>query len=404
MRQSRVLIFLFFCYSSFSQGQAIQEAGHLEELRSYRNKAEDFRARSLNRFGLDQLQQYDNSLDALYALEKADTLKTINTSFANSSAAMQAELADLKNSRQTFLTSKSSFDSSYNKLLSKAAVLVLLLTAVFITTIVIWQRRLMNELRETEIFDIKLQNAQYLSSGGEHLIASARENLPVLKKMKTYLREINTQAEQFQHAISPETKNGSWKDIMMITKKINQQVLTEETKNEAIVDFAENVSEEKISADINQVCMHYFELVKEGFKSDDDQPLIHASTDLEKNLPRIKIIPAAIGHLLLHVLTNAMQSVQAKAGKNIKGYEPKVALSTRILPRFLQIRVHDNGDGIEDKYISRIRDAFFTMKKEEDAGLGLYVSNLIMKNHQGELKIESDRNRGTDVYLKFYIN
>jgi len=404
MLHTRLLVFLFFCVISFCQGQAIHDDSHAAQLSEYRIKAADFRARNLNRFGLYQLQQYDNTLDLLYARERADTLDAIRSSLEKSGAAIQGEFNALKNKKDTYLANKISFDNSYNQLLSKAAIIILVLLGAFIIVLFIWQKRLSRELHETSLFDVKLKNAVSLAGSGDRLINKARENLPVLHKMKDHIKEITRQSEQFQHNITAETKNGAWKDMMMITKKVNQQVLAEEGKNAAIVEFAQNTSEEKVTADINQICMNYFELVKEGYKKDEDGVPVSVTTDLEKNLPQVKVVPAAIGHLLLHVLTNAMQSVQAKARKNVKGYEPKVALSTRILPRFLQIRIHDNGDGIEDKYQSRIRDPFFTLKNEEDAGLGLYISKLIMKNHQGELKIESDRNRGTDVYLKFFIN
>jgi len=402
-RSGALILFLSFITGGVF-AQAIHDPKDLQQLKAYRNSADEYSARNVYRFGLEQLRQYDNTLNNLYAAEKSDTLQAISNAYQQANAGFQAESAGLKNKKETLLKNKEQYDSSYSKLLTRAGMLLASLFVLYGAFLFIWNKRLRDTRDETLLYTGKLEHTRALAAEGDALIATASGQFPVLQKLKEHVKEVSLQAERFQMLISPETKNGSWRDLVMHTKKINQQVQAEEEKNTAIVDFSATITEEKTKTDINTLCIHYFDLVKEGLKTEDDMPPVTATTDLEKNLPQIKVVPTAIGHLLTHVLTNAMQSVQAKAGKNIKGYEPKVALSTRILPRFLQIRIHDNGDGIEDRYIHKIMDPFFTMKQPTDAGLGLYVSDLIMKNHQGEIKIESDKTRGTDIYLKFYLH
>ena len=402
----RILSFLvlFSFITSAGHGQAITDIRHQQQLKEFRQKADALYAKNLNRFGLDQLQQYDKTLDVLYAREAVDTLQAIRTSFEQSNARMEGEFKQLKNRKTTLQSSIDGFNNGYTKQLTKATILLLILSAVFISVLVMWRKRLLNQQQETALYQAKLKSAHDRAADGEELISKAVADRALYHELDTHLKEISRQSDQFQLLLSPEMKNGTWKEFLMHLKKINQQLISEETKNAAIVEFSKQTSEERTTADINQLCLHYFELVRQGFKTSEEIPAISATTDLEKNLPKIKVVPAAIGHLLIHVLTNAMQSVEAKAMKNTKGYVPKVALSTRILPRFLQIRIHDNGDGIDDKFMNKIKDAFFTLRQDEDAGLGLYISNLIMKNHQGEIKIESDKSRGTDIYLKFFIN
>lgn len=126
--------------------------------------------------------------------------------------------------------------------------------------------------------------------------------------------------------------------------------------------------------------------------------------DFEKNLPPISINGPAVGAMLINVFINAFQSVQEKSKKEIKGYEPKVSVSTRILPRFLQIRVKDNGLGMNDEVLSKAYNEFYTNRSESGGtGLGLFfATEVVGQMHKGEIKIESEEGNSTDVYIKFF--
>ena len=147
-------------------------------------------------------------------------------------------------------------------------------------------------------------------------------------------------------------------------------------------------------------------MVYNGVKSEDPDLKISVSKDLEKNLPQIKLIPDAVVQLLVNVLLNAFQSVKLRQQNNVKGYVPKVTISTRVLPRFLQVRVHDNGEGMTDDIIKQVTDPYFTRRLESNAsGLGMYFAKKIASEmHQGELKIESEPGNKTDVYIKFFTS
>lgn len=60
------------------------------------------------------------------------------------------------------------------------------------------------------------------------------------------------------------------------------------------------------------------------------------------------------------------------------------------------ISIQDEGYGIADENILNIVEPFFTTKKD-GTGLGLMVTNQIIKDHNGELKIESEIGKGTKV-------
>ena len=403
MTRCGILLFSLLFTIPRMQGEVLHQPANQQQLRVLSKQAEELRAKNLNRFGLEQLKNYDNLLNSLYAKEKNDTLKALARADERQNTAGQNHFRELVKQKESLLTDQALLDQRYTTLLTRTGLLILLLTLIATAVVLTWQFRLKRLRRESVLFEARKNKAILLTSAGEQLIKRARLDKQSFGEFQKGLDEIQRRIDQLQQIRVNENGMGMWKEALVHTKKINTLLQQETERNEALVQFANSDSDEKVTMDINRLCTRYFDLVQDGFQTGENITPVKATRDLEKNLPGIPVVPAAIGHLLIHVLTNAMQSVQAKAAEKVKGYEPRVSLSTRILPRFLQIRVHDNGDGIDDRIMPKIRDAFFTLKPDE-TGLGLYICERIMKNHKGELKIESERNRGTDVYLRFFLN
>jgi two-component system sensor histidine kinase AtoS len=64
------------------------------------------------------------------------------------------------------------------------------------------------------------------------------------------------------------------------------------------------------------------------------------------------------------------------------------------------ITFQDSGPGIEPEVVERIFEPFFTTK-EKGSGLGLAISYEIIKEHGGEIRVESKLGQGATfkVYL-----
>jgi len=67
---------------------------------------------------------------------------------------------------------------------------------------------------------------------------------------------------------------------------------------------------------------------------------------------------------------------------------------------YLEIQIEDNGIGIGKNDLPKIFDPFFTTKGQKGTGLGLAVVWGIIDNHNGTIKVESIKGKGT----KFTIN
>ena len=65
---------------------------------------------------------------------------------------------------------------------------------------------------------------------------------------------------------------------------------------------------------------------------------------------------------------------------------------------YIEISISDNGCGIDEDQLTKIFDPYFTTK-EKGSGLGLATSHSIIKNHQGNIRVESTKDEGTTFII-----
>lgn len=93
----------------------------------------------------------------------------------------------------------------------------------------------------------------------------------------------------------------------------------------------------------------------------------------------------------INLLSNSIDAINT---------EGRIVISTRLQQNRLVIELSDTGSGIRKEDLSRITDPFFTTKDPgEGTGLGLSITYSIIKDHGGEIDIESKRNKGTRVKI-----
>jgi len=106
--------------------------------------------------------------------------------------------------------------------------------------------------------------------------------------------------------------------------------------------------------------------------------------------------------------TNQMRQVMLNMFKNAKEAMPKGGTLTVITNREdnkVLIRIQDTGIGIPEAIKDKIFDAFFTTKqKVKGVGLGLSVCYGIIKDHGGEITVESEPEKGTTFTIRLPID
>jgi two-component system NtrC family sensor kinase len=105
--------------------------------------------------------------------------------------------------------------------------------------------------------------------------------------------------------------------------------------------------------------------------------------------------------------TNQMRQVMLNLFKNAKEAMPKggtLTIRTAREEDDVVIRIRDTGVGIPEEIRDRIFEAFFTTKqKVKGVGLGLSVCYGIVKDHGGEIKLDSEVEKGTTFTIRLPV-
>ena len=84
--------------------------------------------------------------------------------------------------------------------------------------------------------------------------------------------------------------------------------------------------------------------------------------------------------------------------------EPQIWLRTSLTEGMVKIEIQDNGPGIPEEIKQRIFEPFFTTKAVgKGTGLGLSIVYSIIENHKGEIKVVSEKGKGTNFIIKLPV-
>lgn len=120
--------------------------------------------------------------------------------------------------------------------------------------------------------------------------------------------------------------------------------------------------------------------------------------DTVDGLPRIIGNQQQLEQVVVNLLINAQQALPDGKG-NVRlatGYDEEA--------RQVIISVTDDGEGIAKEVRARLMEPFVSTRiSDGGSGLGLYISNFIISEHNGRLEFESDVGKGTTVTIRLPV-
>ncbi len=83
-------------------------------------------------------------------------------------------------------------------------------------------------------------------------------------------------------------------------------------------------------------------------------------------------------------------------------FSPTLSVSTKNFGDKIEIRIHDNGNGIPPDIREKIFNPFFTTKPTgQGTGLGLSISyDIIVQQHHGEIQVETEDGKFTEFVVR----
>ena len=152
-----------------------------------------------------------------------------------------------------------------------------------------------------------------------------------------------------------------------------------------LLNFARSERKKQQLASVNQTIEEVVQIIKHQF----ERKNIEIELSLGKKIPMIYKDVDKMKQVYLNLLMNSLQAINGKG---------KIKISTEFDTKNQNIKIvfWDNGCGIPPGIIDKIFDPFFTTKKTgEGTGLGLSVSYGIVRDHAGEIYVESKVNEWT---------
>jgi len=119
------------------------------------------------------------------------------------------------------------------------------------------------------------------------------------------------------------------------------------------------------------------------------------------DLWQVEVDEGQISQVINNLVINASHAMKDGGTCNVKAENVKLDHASG-LPishgNYVKIAIKDKGHGIPANTLDRIFDPFFTTKKQ-GSGLGLSSSYTIIKNHGGQIRVESEEGEGTVFYV-----
>lgn len=118
-------------------------------------------------------------------------------------------------------------------------------------------------------------------------------------------------------------------------------------------------------------------------------------------IPKVECLAGKINQVFMNILNNA---IQAMMEDGVHNPEPQIWLRTSLTEGMVKIEIQDNGPGIPEEIKQRIFEPFFTTKAVgKGTGLGLSIVYSIIENHKGEIKVVSEKGKGTNFIIKLPV-
>lgn len=222
-----------------------------------------------------------------------------------------------------------------------------------------------------------IESMKYLASGLAHEIKNPLASIGI--HLDLILRYISKEKTEF------ESKN----QVINIVNILKEEL---DRLNSIVQDFLSSIR--PISLDLRRVDI--VELVNDTInflKYDLESRNVKIEFFPEDGLPPVFGDNRYLRVVFINLLKNAMESFD-----DYKVENKRITIKMFENYPYIEIIVKDNGKGIDSKYIDKIFTPYFTTK-ENGNGIGLTLVHKIITEHQGNIRVESEKGVGTTFHI-----
>ena len=262
-----------------------------------------------------------------------------------------------------------------------------------------------NDLKTTQQ---QLIQSEKMASLGELTAGIAHE----IQNPLNFVNNFSEVSHELLDEMKEELDKGDVEEAKAISEDVKQNLekITYHGKRadsivKGMLQHSRNNSGEKEPTDLNKLTDEYMRLAYHGLRAKNKSFNATLNTNFDENLKPQTVVSQDIGRVLLNLFTNAYYAVNEKEqelkAQGETDYQPTITATTTETASEIIISVKDNGNGIPKESIKRIFEPFYTTKPTgQGTGLGLSMSYDIIKNHGGELNV----NTKTGEFTAFEIH
>jgi PAS domain S-box-containing protein len=190
-------------------------------------------------------------------------------------------------------------------------------------------------------------------------------------------------------------KNPDLIKLADVAAKTQDQALRAGQIIHGVKRFCKATSQKRIATDINELINDSANLCADSLK----QNCIKLTLELTDNLPLIHIDHIQIEQFILNLIRNGIDAILSTSEKGLR----EIIIQSYLTPNNeIQVRVKDNGSGIEEDQQAQILMPFHTTKSD-GMGMGLSISRSLIEAHNGTLNFNSQFGKGSTFYITLPI-
>ncbi len=247
--------------------------------------------------------------------------------------------------------------------------------------------RLMAALDQLKSTQAQLLQAEKLSAIGQLVAGVAHE-------LNNPLTSVIGYAQLLEAELLDDSRNTEQRSSAELAQDLRR--IAEESGRAArivrnLLAFARRQTAARAPQDVAELCNRVLALRAYELRLNS----VELRTEFDTNLPLVIADGGQVQQALLNLVLNAEQAMRGRSQRLLS-----VSATYDETAAAVQLRIADTGHGIEEGNLNRIFDPFFTTREVgEGTGLGLSICYGIIRDHGGEIGVESRVNAGTTFSL-----
>ncbi len=209
-------------------------------------------------------------------------------------------------------------------------------------------------------------------------------------EIRNPLSSLNINIELLRDELREELHLAQKEEIQSLLNFISYETLRLENNLKEFLDFNRLPPPKFEWVQLNEVLESIVRLLRPDAQMKNARIEVH----FQKKMPLVKVDVSQMNLAISNLLINSIQAVSERG---------EIRLFTRASKKNVFILVQDNGVGISKEHLPKIFDFMFSTKPT-GSGLGLSITKKIISDHQGEITVKSEVNRGTTFRIRLPLN